>query len=85
MPLYTLEYDLRNPVRNYQPLYDELARFKATRILKSLWSFQRFNTNAVGLRDHFRRFIDADDGLIVCEVTDWATYNTIATPEAATV
>ena len=84
MALYTLEYDLRKPFRDYQPLYDELARFKAIRVLQSLWAFQRLNTSAVGLRDHFRQFIDADDGLIVCEVSDWATYNTLGSPKAVT-
>jgi hypothetical protein len=79
--LFTLEYDLRSPVRNYQPLYDELARFRAVRILESLWAFQRFDTSAEGLRNHFMRFIDSDDGLIVCQVSEWATYNTLDTPQ----
>ena len=80
MALFTIEYDLRNPGRDYQKLYDELARFGATRVLKSLWAFTRVNTTAIALRDHFRQFIDANDGLIVCQVSDWATYNVIASP-----
>jgi len=71
MALYFLEYDLRKQ-RNYKPLYDELARFKAVRILESLWCFNRYETSSAGLRDHFKDFIDNDDGLIVSEVTDWA-------------
>jgi hypothetical protein len=84
MALFTIEYDLRNPHRDYETLYAELKRFSASRILQSLWSFNRVNTNAVGLRDYFRQFIDANDGLIVCQVADWATYNTLGTPQAVT-
>lgn len=82
MALFFLEYDLRKQ-RNYQPLYDELARFNAVRMLESSWSFQRINTTATGLRDHFKQFIDADDGLIISEVTDWASYRVLKTPAAA--
>lgn len=79
MALYFLDYDLRK-ARDYQALYNELANFKAVRVLESSWCFNRFNTNATGLRDHFKQFIDADDGLSVVEVTDWATYKALGTP-----
>jgi hypothetical protein len=81
MALYFLDYDLRN-VRNYQALYDELARFNAVRVLKSTWCFSRVNTSASNLRDHFKQFIDADDGICVMDVSEWATSNVIATPKA---
>lgn len=79
MALYFLDYDLRK-ARDYQALYNELANFKAVRVLESSWCFNRFNTNATGLRDYFKQFIDADDGLCVVEVTDWATYKALGTP-----
>lgn len=79
MALFFLDYDLRNS-RNYQELYDELARFNAVRVLESSWCFNRVNTNSEGLRNHFRNFIDSDDGLSVVEVTGWATYNVLGTP-----
>ncbi|CAN1599466.1 hypothetical protein [Pseudomonas mediterranea] len=72
MALYFLEYDLRKQ-RNYKPLYDALATFGAVRILESLWCFKRIDTSAVGLRDYFCTLIDNDDGLIVSQVTDWAS------------
>ncbi|MFA6052336.1 MAG: hypothetical protein WC762_07075 [Methylobacter sp.] len=76
MALYFLEYDLRKQ-RDYKKLYDELANFGAVRILKSLWCFKRLNTTSKDLRDHFKQFIDKDDGLIVAEVNDWASINTV--------
>lgn len=51
--------------------YDELATFRAVRILKSLCCFKRLDTNAEKLRNHFAQFIDNDDRLRVSEVSDW--------------
>ncbi|SFV08848.1 hypothetical protein SAMN05428951_113121 [Pseudomonas sp. OV546] len=79
MALYFLEYDLRKQ-RNYKPLYDALATFGAVHILESLWCFKRDNTSTVGLRDYFRTLIDNDDGIIVSQVSDWASFNVRALP-----
>jgi hypothetical protein len=79
MALYFLTYDLRNK-RDYKKLYDELKLFNAVEVLESTWCFNRFNTTANNLRDHFKQFIDADDGLLVDESTDWATYKVKGTP-----
>ena len=79
MALYYLDYDLRK-AKDYQKLYDELGKFGAVRILKSQWCFKRINTTAGGLRDHFKQFIDPDDGLSVAEVADWGTWNTEGNP-----
>lgn len=79
MALYFLSYDLRGE-RDYQTLYDELEKFHAVRILESEWCFKRINTDAKGLRDYFKRFIDEDDGLCVSEVKDWASYKALGTP-----
>ncbi len=73
MALYFLSYDLRKD-KDYQVLFDELRRFGAIRILKSEWCFHQSNTSVIALRDHFKGFIDHDDGLSVAEVADWAAY-----------
>lgn len=79
MALYFLTYDLRK-AKNYQRLYDKLEEFKSVRILESTWCFNRVNISSTGLRDYFKQFIDSDDGLIVSEVSDWASYKTNGTP-----
>lgn len=79
MALYFLEYDLRKK-RDYEKLYAELQRLGAVRILESLWCFKYQTASSVTLRDHFKQFIDSDDGLIVAEVSDWATYKTDSSP-----
>ncbi|MEZ4809399.1 MAG: hypothetical protein R2819_03490 [Allomuricauda sp.] len=79
MALYFLSYDLRNN-RDYQKLYDELKSFRAVQVLESTWCFKRVNTSATALRDYFKGFIDKDDGLLLDESVDWATYNANNTP-----
>lgn len=80
MALYFIEYDLRKQ-RSYQPLYDELARFGAISYLESAWALKHSSTSATALRDHFKGFIDADDGLMVAEVTSWACVGCKTTPK----
>lgn len=80
MALYLISYDLRKK-RDYQKLYDALNQYNAVRILESTWCFKRVNINAERLRDYFTQFIDADDGIAVSEVTDWATRNTDGHPD----
>lgn len=79
MALFFLSYDLRNG-RDYERLYDELERFNAVCVLESQWCFNRINTTCSGLRTHFRQFIDSDDGISIAEVSDWATYKALSSP-----
>jgi hypothetical protein len=80
MALYFLTYDLRSD-RDYQKLYDELEKFNAVKVLESTWCFKRVNTSASGLRDYYKKFIDSNDGLLVDESSNWATFNADGTPK----
>lgn len=79
MELYFLSYDLRNE-RDYQPLYDELEKHHAKAVLESVWCFKKDNTTTAELRDHFGKFIDSDDGLLVTSSASWASLRAKATP-----
>lgn len=79
MAVFFLSYDLRNG-RDYQKMYEELATFKAVQVLESLWCFNS-GISAGDLKTHFKKFIDSDDGIVVIEESDWATYNTNGTPK----
>jgi hypothetical protein len=79
MSLYFLDYDLRSS-HDYERLYEELENFNAVRIFESVWCFRRYDTSAEGLRNHFKAYIDSDDGLIVSKVTGWGSYNAQGTP-----
>lgn len=76
---FILEYDLRKQ-RDYSLITEELKKFDSVRILESLWCFNRVTT-CENLRNHFSQFIGKDDGIIVSEVTNWASINVLATPK----
>ena len=72
---YLISYDLNKPGQNYDPLYAALAASGAKRILLSQWVLST-TSSSVDVRDHFKRFVDANDRLLVCElVHNWASYN----------
>ena len=79
---YIISYDLVAPGRDYQTLWNELARMGAQRVLQSQWAVRRVETSAAGLRDHFRQFIDSNDRLLVTclDSSDWASLNAITDP-----
>lgn len=66
-----ISYDLREPGRNYEPLWTELKRFGAVRVLDSDWVLTSDHGCDV-LRDHFLQFMDSNDGLLVTKVETWA-------------
>ncbi|WP_299158354.1 hypothetical protein [uncultured Tenacibaculum sp.] len=74
MRKYFISYDLRN-AKNYQKLYDELEKFKAIQILESLYCIKYQDEKTEALRDHFKNFIDGDDGLIIIKSAYWAGVN----------
>lgn len=79
MALYFLSYDMIKD-RDYARILNELKRFDAVRVLYSTWCFNRVNTTTAGLRDHFSKFVDNDDRILVDECKDWATRNAMGTP-----
>ena len=60
MTVYVVSYDLRKPGRNYQPLYDQLAQWKAERGLQSVW-FLETGSTAAQVRDDLQSYIDANE------------------------
>ena len=80
MALYFVEYELRKK-RDYPKLTEELESLSAVRVLNSYWCFNRINTSAERLRNHFKQFIDKDDAIMVTEVKDWAGTNLLSSPK----
>ena len=74
MRKYFISYDLRNS-RDYEKLYSELEEFDAIQVLESLYCFKYKDNKTKELRDHFRKFIDNDDGLIIIKSSNWAGRN----------
>ena len=59
----------------------EIRECLAKPILDSTWGIKLSDSNtATKVRDHFAKFIDSDDGIMVSEVCDWAARNIESDP-----
>jgi hypothetical protein len=72
--LFIVAYDLHLPVKSYPALWAELERLGAVRVLASDWAL-RVNNTAHEVAEHFRKYMDADDSLLVTQPAAWAAYN----------
>jgi hypothetical protein len=79
MSLYFVSYDFRRS-RSYQPFLDALKALKAVRVSENIWCLFRLNTTAQQLADYLMQLLDAYDGLMVTQVSDWASFNTDGHP-----
>ncbi len=74
MAPYLISYDLNRPGQNYEPLYRELERLGAQRVLLSAWVL-RSNSTPKQLADHLLRYIDSNDRLIVVDASSGAAWS----------
>jgi len=70
MTIFVITYDLINEQgsKDYQPLWDALAKQDCHRTQYSVW-LGNFNNTAKQVHDYFRGFLDTNDRLMVCEFT----------------
>lgn len=68
MKLHLVSYDLHTPGQNYPAIVTRLQLLGAKRVLYSQWML-RSHMDSAQLRDDLRRYIDANDRLLVVEVT----------------
>ena len=71
--IHIISYDLRQPGRNYDALWEELSKIGGKRVLQSVWAVKRNGKTPAMLRDQLKRYIDENDRLLVAEVDGWAT------------
>ena len=73
-PQNPIQINNGTPTRNAQY---RSAGGKKVAYLQSQWVFRRTNTDAARLRDHFKKFLDNNDRLLVVCLnnTDWAGLN----------
>lgn len=70
---FAVSYDLRNPQRNYEPLWKRLGEWKAQRVLDSFWIIE-WDSSCVAIRDDLAKYVDSDDGLLVAALTGEAAW-----------
>lgn len=74
MATYFVSYDLRGK-RDYGTLYEALEGLKAVRVLESVWSLE-YSSTAEALLKRLKLYLDADDGLLVVQSSDFEKFNT---------
>jgi CRISPR/Cas system-associated endoribonuclease Cas2 len=79
---YLISYDLDKPGQNYSGLIDRLKQLGAVKILYSEWVLRTTST-AVQLRDDLKRFIDANDMLLVVALTGEAAWTKLMIDSAS--
>ena len=74
---YIISYDLNKQGQDYASLTNELKRFGAQKVLYSQWVLRHNSTSCVAFRDHFWKFMDGNDRLLVTELDGggWASQN----------
>lgn len=74
MAVWMVNYDLRAPGQNYEPLYAALKSVPYAHVLDSFWLIEA-DGPASRIRDLLKNIMDKNDGLVVIEFTppaDWA-------------
>ena len=69
MRMITVSYDLMKPGQDYTVLLNRIRTLGGVRPLESYWTFQSAST-AAQIRDDLLRYIDANDRLLVVDVTN---------------
>ena len=79
--LHLITYDLHNPGRNYEPLYQAITKYPCIKLTESCWAI-RSNLTAIQIRNVLLPCIDSNDTLFVCDfrlyahagLPHWATH-----------
>lgn len=75
MTVYQINYDLQQPNKDYQELYDAIKQYPAyTHILESCWLVDTNSDDHSDVRDKLKQHIDSDDRLFVSKLSGaWGT------------
>ncbi len=75
MAILLVTYDLKQPGRNYQPVYDYLKQYNYCKSMESVWLLDTSRSTAI-VRDHLRSIVDRSDVVFVTRLarSDWAAY-----------
>jgi hypothetical protein len=74
--IYLITYELRQPGRNYNALYNAIQSIPNIRIGGSVWLVNTSQTR-IQLRDTFQACVDPNDnvGVFLLSKGEWASYN----------
>lgn len=73
MAVYLITYDLKQPGRNYQPVYEYLKRFTHCKGMESVWLLETSKSTA-SILDDLKSLTDKSDVVFVTRLQrDWAS------------
>lgn len=72
--LYIITYNLNRPGQNYTHLIDTIRRYNCIHIGGSTW-LVKSDLTAIQILNSLVPLVDQSDDLLVCEFSDWASYN----------
>ncbi len=76
MSVYVVDYDLRNPDHDYQPLYDALNQYECCHALESSW-FIDSDLSASAIRDDLCQHVHQQDQIYVMRLRpSWSSCRT---------
>lgn len=67
MAVYMVTYDLRQPGRNYQPVYNYLATFPCSHGVESVWFIDSHHTSS-HIRSNLQMLVDPNDIVVVARL-----------------
>jgi hypothetical protein len=76
MAIFLITYDLKQPGRNYQPVFDHIkANYSWCKGLESVWLVDSLKSSSA-IRDEIRAIIDTNDEVFVVRLQrEWASFN----------
>lgn len=69
MGYFVVNYQLNKDGQEYQKLWDEFERLGAHKAQRTVYLVDCNANDSAGLLKHLREFIDANDMMLVCELT----------------
>lgn len=79
MVKYFISFDDNNN-KNYENLMSELNKFNAIEVMDSLYCIRFQDEKTDELRNHFQKFIEKEDGLLLIKSAYWAGFNLMSNP-----
>ncbi|MFA6986339.1 MAG: hypothetical protein WC213_09040 [Arenimonas sp.] len=73
MSIYLVTYDLKQPGRNYAPVFEYLKKFTYCKGMESVWLLDT-TTSATALRDALNTLVDGNDRVFVARLQgEWGS------------
>ena len=75
MAILLVTYDLKQPGRDYEPVFKYLRQYTHCKKMESVWLLDTTNSTKT-VRDHMKQVVDGNDIVFVVRLAqDWGSFN----------